>query len=154
MSYLRYASLIIVFLISTSFVEKTGKVGETKNELSWHNIEEAQELVKTNPKMVFIDFTAKWCSWCKVMDKKTFTDPEVAEYLNEFFYSVKMDFDSPKKFNYLGTEYTAKELAKKNGVTGLPTMLVASSDFKDVYKIVGYQKPKQFINQLKKFKEN
>ncbi|MFT7034845.1 MAG: thioredoxin-related protein, partial [Cyclobacteriaceae bacterium] len=81
-------------------------------------------------------------------------DPEVTEYLNEHFYSVKMDFDSPKKFNYLGAEYTAKELAKKNGITGLPTMLVASSDFKNVNKIVGYQKPKQFINQLKKFKEN
>ena len=103
--------------------------------------------------MVFIYFTAKWCGWCKVMDKKTFTDPEVADYLNQYFYSVKMDFDSPKKFNYLGTEYTAKELAKENGITGLPTMLVASSDFKNVNKIIGYQKPKQFISQLKKFRD-
>ncbi|MFT7161815.1 MAG: thioredoxin-related protein [Bacteroidia bacterium] len=151
MNTLRYVSLIIIFLISTAFV---GKVAKSNSELSWLNIEEAQELVKTDPKMVFIDFTAKWCGWCKVMDKKTFSDPEVTEYLNEHFYSVKMDFDSPKKFNYLGAEYTAKELAKKNGITGLPTMLVASSDFKNVNKIVGYQKPKQFINQLKKFKEN
>jgi thioredoxin-related protein len=53
----------------------------------------------------------------------------------------------------LGTEYTAKELAKENGITGLPTMLVASSDFKNVNKIIGYQKPKQFISQLKKFRD-
>jgi len=30
---------------------------------------------------------------------------------------------------------------------------VASPDFKSIQKIVGYQKPKQFINKLKEIKE-
>jgi thioredoxin-related protein len=150
MRHIRYTPLILLLFIITSFI---GSDRNITTALTWYNIEEAQKRAKDSPKMVFIDFTAKWCGWCKVMDKKTFTDPEVADYLNQYFYSVKMDFDSPKKFNYLGTEYTAKELAKENGITGLPTMLVASSDFKNVNKIIGYQKPKQFISQLKKFRD-
>ena len=149
MRHIRYTPLILLLFIITSFI---GSDRNITTALTLYNIEEAQKRAKDSPKMVFIYFTAKWCGWCKVMDKKTFTDPEVADYLNQYFYSVKMDFDSPKKFNYLGTEYTAKELAKENGITGLPTMLVASSDFKNVNKIIGYQKPKQFISQLKKFR--
>ncbi len=138
-------------LLLTSFVAVNGEVDAP--ELKWYGIEEVQKLTKERPKKVFIDFTAKWCGWCKVMDKKTFTDPEVAAYLNENYYSVKLNFDSPDTFEYLGEKYTAKQLAQKNGITGLPTMLVASPDFKKVERIVGYQKPKQFMNSLKGFDE-
>lgn len=141
------AFLSVSFLIS-AFAAVHMPNGDGK--LKWYDIEEVQKLVKTEPKKVFIDFTAKWCGWCKVMDKKTFTDAEVADYLNSNYYSVKLDFDSPRKFMYQGEMVTAKELARKNGITGLPTMLVASPDFSKVDRIVGYQKPKQFINSLKK----
>ena len=129
--------------------------GEKKDSplVNWTDIEQAQALTKENPKNVFIDFTAKWCGWCKVMDKKTFSDPAVAKYMNENYYSVKMDFDSDKIFNYLGKEYTAKQLAKKYGVTGLPTMLLASSDFGNVIQIVGFQKAGPFMKKLKQFNE-
>jgi thiol:disulfide interchange protein len=100
MRHIRYTPLILLLFIITSFI---GSDRNITTALTWYNIEEAQKRAKDSPKMVFIDFTAKWCGWCKVMDKKTFTDPEVADYLNQYFYSVKIDFDSPKKFIDLGT---------------------------------------------------
>lgn len=141
-------SALSILIVCSSFTTI-----EDSDKLSWYDIEEVQKLAKEKPKNVFIDFTAKWCGWCKVMDKKTFTDPAVMEYLNENYYAVKLDFDSPREFSYLGEKYTAKELAKENGITGLPTMLVANSDFSRIEKIIGYQKPKPFINRLKEFNE-
>lgn len=145
------AIFFMAFTLSGFTLKKDENVG--KSIVNWTDIEAAQILAKETPKNVFIDFTAKWCGWCKVMDKKTFSDPEVAAYMNENYYSVKMDFDSDKTFQYLGKQYTAKQLAKKYGVTGLPTMLLASADFETVIQIVGYQKPNPFIKKLKQFNE-
>lgn len=120
--------------------------------IKWLSIEEAQALAKENPRSVFIDFTAAWCSWCKVMDKNTFSDPDIVAYINQNFYAVKVDFDSKDKFEYLGEKYNGKELAKKYGITGLPTILFTSADFNKVKPVVGYQNANQFMNKLKKFK--
>ena len=116
----------------------------------WTTFDKLANEDNSSNKKYLVDVYTEWCGWCKVMDKKTFTDAAVINYLNQNYYAVKLNFDSPQKFNYLGKQYTAKELAKANGITGLPTMLVASADFKTVERIVGYQKPKQFISKLKK----
>lgn len=121
--------------------------------INWYHIEEAQELAKESPKPVFMDFTADWCGWCKKMDKTTFGEPEVVKLLNEKFYSVKVDYESKEPIAYQGKEYTAKELAKSFGINGLPTMVVASSDFSKTEVIVGYQKTKQFLNKMQKYKK-
>ncbi len=140
-------TLLIIFGFSTL------KTKKPTAEVNWIGIEQAQKLAKESPKKVFIDFTAKWCGWCKVMDKKTFSDPEVAAYMNEHYYTVKMDFDSPETFTYLGEAYTAKQLANKYGITGLPTMLLASADFQTVIQVVGFQKANPFLKKLKQFNE-
>ncbi len=142
--------IAVILLGSTALVSPRQDEVSEGEALKWVSIEEAQTLAKDSPRKVFIDFTAKWCGWCKVMDKKTFTDPEVARYLTENYYLVKLDYDSKKKFDYLGRKLTAKELAVENGITGLPTMLVTSPDFARVKKIVGYKKPKEFLSSLKK----
>lgn len=144
-------ALFLVTTISFGFSPKNDNIKFASVE--WIDIEQVPKLVKEIPKSVFINFTAKWCGWCKVMDKKTFSDLEVSTYMNKNYYSVKMDFDSNKTFNYLGKECTAKQLAKKYGVTGLPTMLLVSSDFKTVIQIVGYQKPNPFLRKLKEFNQ-
>jgi thioredoxin-related protein len=147
-----YASaFIFIFILGSGFTLKDKSLDDTP--INWTDIEQAQKLAKEAPKKVFIDFTAKWCGWCKVMDKKTFTDPEVADYMNKNYYAVKMNFDSKETFSYLGETYAAKQLAEKYGITGLPTMLLASADFKTIEQIVGYHKPNPFIKRLKAFNE-
>ena len=145
------SGLIFILLLVSGFTLRDNSVNEAS--IIWTDIEQVQQLAKEKPKSVFIDFTAKWCGWCKVMDKKTFTNAEVVGYMNANYYAVKMDFDSKETFSYLGETYTAKQLAEKYGITGLPTMLLASADFQTIEQIVGYQKPSPFLKRLKKFKE-
>lgn len=46
---------------------------------------------KAFPKKIFIDVYTSWCGWCKKMDASTFAEPNVADYMNNNFYAVKMD---------------------------------------------------------------
>ncbi len=68
--------------------------------VKWYTFEEAVEMNSKNPKKIFIDVYTDWCSWCKVMDEKTFSHPEIAAYLNEHYYPVKFNAEStaPVKF--------------------------------------------------------
>ena len=144
-----FRNLLTIFVASLCLFGQMH--AQSKNEINWVGIEEAQSLMKDAPKPIFIDFTAKWCGWCKKMDKTTFADTKVANRLNEGFYSVKLDFDSKVVFAYKGDEYTAKQLAKEFGVTGLPTMIVISDNLTTVNTVVGYKTSKQFLKAIEIF---
>ena len=53
--------------------------------------EAARKLSQETNKPLFVDFYTDWSSWCKVMDKKTFSDEAVANYMNENFVCLKID---------------------------------------------------------------
>jgi uncharacterized protein YyaL (SSP411 family) len=43
---------------------------------------------------ILLDVGAVWCSWCDVMDRETYTNPQTAEYINRHFVAVKVHFDA------------------------------------------------------------
>lgn len=119
--------------------------------IQWLSIQEAEKLVKTNPKPILIDIYADWCGWCKKLDKNTFQHPDIVEYVNENFYAVKLDAEmrtpvtvSGREYKYItdgkrGTHELA--LALTNGQMSLPTMVVLSSKMAQMGIIPGYQEP-------------
>ncbi|WP_420582254.1 thioredoxin family protein [Reichenbachiella sp.] len=121
-----------------------------ESTVNWNDFESAQLKFKEDPKPIFIEFTAKWCGWCKKMDKTTFSEDGVIDILNNQFYAVKIDFDSTTPIEYKGDSYSGKELAKHFGIEGLPTMIYLSSDQETSKTIVGYKTAKQLIKELKK----
>ncbi len=42
---------------------------------------------------VLLDIGAVWCHWCHVMDRESYEDPALAEFLNEHFVCIKVDRD-------------------------------------------------------------
>ena len=69
-------------------------------------------IAKQEQKHVMIDFYADWCSACKELDHRTFSQPEVVERLNDFV-TIKLDFTNPK-------DPRIKTLKAKYQVSGLP----------------------------------
>src|SRR5690606_27234601 len=67
--------------------------------------EEAVELNAKNPKKIFIDIYTDWCGWCKVMDQKTFSHPEIAKYLMTHFYPVKLNAEQRGDITFRGHTY-------------------------------------------------
>ncbi len=43
---------------------------------------------------VLIDVGAVWCSWCELMDRESYTRPEIATLVNANFVAVKVDYDA------------------------------------------------------------
>jgi len=123
----------------------------SETTVNWVSLAEAMELTRSNEKPIFIDFTAEWCGWCKVMDQKTFTHPDVVSFMNKNFNTVKLDYDSKEKFDFFGETLTAREIADLYKVPGLPTILLLSADNKKSKRLIGYKKPEPFLNGLKQF---
>ena len=86
---------------------------------------EGQELDRP----IFIDVYTTWCGPCKQMDKTTFQDEAVGEYLNENFICVKWDADDVK--------YKAD--ARRLGVEAYPTFLFLDKNGKTIASPTGYR---------------
>jgi uncharacterized protein YyaL (SSP411 family) len=43
---------------------------------------------------ILLDVGAVWCPWCTLMDRETYTNPTTAQYINQHFVAVKVDFDA------------------------------------------------------------
>ncbi len=109
--------------------------------ISWESAwDAAMERAKKEKKPVLVDFYADWCVWCKTLDSTTYKDPAVAKLLAEKMVPLKVDVD-----------HGGRELARRWGVSGLPTILVLSPDGKELGRIPGYLPAKDFISEVQKF---
>jgi thioredoxin-related protein len=79
----------VIWIIGLAIL--TTGVVKAQEEVKWYSIDEAVELAAEEPRIMVIDVYTDWCGWCKRMDATTFSDPEVAQILNEQFYPVKLD---------------------------------------------------------------
>lgn len=52
---------------------------------------EALAAAKEQNKPIFLSIGYSSCHWCHVMNRESFADPKIAEYLNEHFICVKVD---------------------------------------------------------------
>lgn len=110
-------------------------------------------------KKYLVDVYTEWCGWCKVMDKKTFTDPGVQKYLEENFHIVKFDAEQresvtfkDKKYNYVsggrkGVNQLAIELLGNR--MSYPTLVYLDENLNKITASPGYKKPDQLMKELK-----
>jgi uncharacterized protein YyaL (SSP411 family) len=62
------------------------------NPVDWYPWgEEALAKAKREDKPIFLSIGYSTCHWCHVMEQESFSDPEVAELMNETFVSIKVD---------------------------------------------------------------
>jgi uncharacterized protein YyaL (SSP411 family) len=62
------------------------------NPVDWYPwCEEAFKKAKQEDKPIFLSIGYSSCHWCNVMEKESFSDPEVATMLNETFVCIKVD---------------------------------------------------------------
>jgi thioredoxin-related protein len=129
--------------------------------VKWITFEEAVEKSKTEKRKIFIDVYTDWCGWCKVMDKNTFSDPEVAKLLNEKFYAVKFNAEQTEDVVFKGTTYKFIPSGNKgthqlaaallNNQLSYPTVVLVEEDFKSVSPVAGYRKADEVHKMLTYF---
>ena len=94
--------LLILFCYSQLSAQEPDKEGSFVN---WMSLQSAMEKMKTQPKPLLIDVYTDWCGWCKTMMKTTYANQGLAQYLNTFFYCVKLDGEGKDTIEYLGKKY-------------------------------------------------
>ena len=160
--------LIAILFISLFAFTLSKKQGEAKSAIKWLTIQEAEKLSKKNPKKIMVDVYTSWCGWCKEMDKTTFADPKVAEYVSKNFYAVKFNaetFDSiqfnNQKFINPGaatktraTHQLAMAIGAQNGRIGYPTISYLDEQNKVAAIVPGYLPADQFLIYLKYINED
>ncbi|MBV6644265.1 MAG: DUF255 domain-containing protein [Cyclobacteriaceae bacterium] len=122
-------------------------------EIEWLTIDQVQVKMKEEPKPVFIDVVADWCKWCKVMEKETFTDDKVIDYVAKNYYAVRLDYENLKKVTFLGETYSEKGLAQDWNIRDLPTIVLWDEGFETKIMVKGYKKPGPFLQTLKSFRD-
>ena len=82
MRLLFYIKIILIFFLS---------VDSFSQEIKWISLEDAVYLQEAAPRNIIIDMYTKWCGPCKLLDRNTFANKDVAKYINDNFYAVKFN---------------------------------------------------------------
>jgi len=117
----------------------------TGHEVKWREFAEGLEEAGEAEKLVLVDFYTDWCGWCKRMDRTTYRDSLVLDYLSRRYVPVKIDAESKSTTQYNGEAFTYRDIAGGFGVRSYPTTIFLESDGTPITTVPGYWKPEDFI---------
>ncbi len=102
-----------------------------ENPVDWYQWgDEAFALAKREDKPVFLSIGYATCHWCHVMEHESFEDHEVAQLLNRYFVSVKVDREERPDID--DQFMTVAQMALEGGA-GWPLSVILNPDGKPFY---------------------
>src|SRR5215510_179475 len=113
---------VIKFLTTALLATLCAYAGE-KQELKWRAFNAGFDEAKKNNKKIILDVYTDWCGWCKRLDKDTYGNEKVMEYLNQEYVVIKLNAESDSKLTYKDKSYTEASIAQAFGITGYPTII-------------------------------
>ncbi len=131
----------------------------SQDGVKWMTWQQAADLSKAHPKKVFVDVYTDWCGWCKRMDASTFQDPDVIKYLNDHFYSVKLNAEMKEDVQF--KDHTFKWVnTGRNGIHTLayslleghmsyPTFVTMNENYDRIAIMPGYKPADQLLKELR-----
>src|SRR5665647_732054 len=128
--------------VSASGFIATAEPAEFKIVTTPRTLDEAIARAKQAGRPVILDFSAKWCVECQVMDRTVFADPAVSKRLRDFDL-IRAD----------ATDYNddSRSLMKRFGVVGPPTVIFLEAgngrEAADA-RIIGPVDPSTFLDHL------
>ena len=159
---------IIAFLAFGTFLSFQNATIKAEKEINWITIEEAIELQKKEPRKIIMDVYTNWCGPCKLLDKNTFHNADVVDYVNENYYAVKFNGEGNDEVTFNDKTFknpnydpakanrrnSAHEFTRYLKVRAYPTMVFFDEEGKFIAPISGYLKPQQLELYLKLFKSD
>ena len=147
---------ILLFLLTPLHAQEA-------NSMRWLSFEMLEDSLAAKPKKVFIDFYTDWCTYCRKMDKKVFTNPEVIDVLNEEYYAVRFDAETDSVVTFDGQQFRNDQLgnsrtplhqitqllALREGRFVAPSMVILDEEFKVSSRYFRYLDSKKLLEALR-----
>ncbi|NCP52015.1 MAG: thioredoxin fold domain-containing protein [Flavobacteriales bacterium] len=159
MKFLKYSIVLLVGFTSFKGVSQ---------EINWMSLEEAVALQNKAPKKIMMDVYTNWCGPCKMLDKNTFQNSDVANYVNKHYYAVKFNAEGNDVVTFKGNTFSnpnykpelsnrrnsAHQLTSYFQVNAYPTIVFMDEKGELIAPVRGYQTPNQLELYLKMFKND
>ncbi len=141
-----------IYLVVLFAAMSYNAIAQTK--VNWVTWEQAATLSKNEPRKIVVDVYTNWCGWCKKMDKTTFQNAEVVNYLNANYYAIK--FDAEQKENIQLNDKVYKFVKSgRNGYHELaaeitfgklqyPTVVFLDEKFEVIQPLAGFKDAEMF----------
>lgn len=70
-------------------------------KMNWVPIDSLSVIMQQQPRPVLFSIYTDWCGWCKKMDRTTYRNAKLIQYINEYYYPVKFngEYKEPVEFN-------------------------------------------------------
>jgi uncharacterized protein len=100
------------------------------NPVDWYTwSDEAFEKARKENKPIFLSIGYFTCHWCHVMEKESYSDPNVAAILNRYFVSIKVDREERPDIDRLYIAY----VEATTGSAGWPLNVLLTPDRKPFF---------------------
>lgn len=159
---MRKISVILGLLMSVSQMsaQEAGTATKEDHSVSWMSIEEAISDSTMQQQYIFIDFYTSWCGWCKTLDRTTFKDERLVDYLTTYYLPVKFDAELKEKLVFMGrtfintnpkSSHSAHQLAAflLKGRMNYPSMLIMDRSGNVLQSFSGYKNADELLVILK-----
>lgn len=140
------------------------RTSDAGSHINWLTFEQLLEKSKIQKRKVIIDVYTDWCGWCKRMDKATFEQPEIVNYINEHYYAVKFNAEQKNEIAFKGKTYKFvnngrrgyHELAAEitRGRLSYPTIVFLNENLEVIQPVPGYKDPLAFEQMITYFGRN
>ncbi|MBR48270.1 MAG: thioredoxin family protein [Flavobacteriaceae bacterium] len=155
MDMFRFLVLILFFSLDLVFSQ----------DIKWMSLEKALEAQKVIPKKIIMDVYTTWCGPCRLLDKKTFGNPDVSRYISQYFYAVKFNAEGDEEIFFYDKKFSnpnynpdrkgrnsTHDFTKFLGIKGYPTIIFFSEEGDPIIPLTGYFNVRQIEPYLKMIK--
>jgi len=143
-------------------------INSIAQEINWVTFQEALELQKKTPKKIMMDVYTNWCGPCKMLDRNTFHNKDVVDYVNKNYYAVKFNGEGNDVINYKEKAFSnprynsanknrrnsAHQLAGYFQINAYPTIVFIDEKGDLIFPLKGYKTPTQLEVYLKMIKSD
>lgn len=148
---------VILAVAISAFLIPSLRTPEPK--IRWYTFEEAVKANEKVKKKMFIDVYTDWCGWCKTMDRETFQNDAVVDYIQKNFYPVKLNAEQKEDIVFGGQtfKFVASGRGGVNtfayslldGHLSYPTAVYLNENYERILISPGYKKSDMMMNELK-----
>ncbi len=154
---MKQITLLFLLFIVTSVSAQKG--------INWLSMNDALAIQAQEPKPIFIDMYTSWCGPCKMLDRNTFSNADVIDYINTHFYAVKFNAEGDEPVSYMGNDFgnpsynpanakrrnSQHSFARHMSIKAYPTVVFLNEKGELLTTVKSYRTPQQLELYLKLF---